>query len=86
MKDYNSRTNRYIGYTLRESLPGSPSPLHNRSKLKFGKYKGYQVMDILKSCPEYLYWLIHNTSIKVTSDLRKMIDDTFISQQHSVTI
>lgn len=30
------------------------------TKLRFGKYKGYTVEDVLEKDPEYLLWLLEN--------------------------
>lgn len=40
-------------------------PLHYNSTLKFGKYKGQTVGDILQSAPDYLKWCIDNINLKL---------------------
>jgi len=32
--------------------------------MPFGRHQGYTIEEILKDRPEYIYWLVNNTSLK----------------------
>ena len=42
--------------------------------LGFGRHQGYKVGEILKDRPEYIAWLIDNTSIKFTKEVNDVVN------------
>lgn len=52
------------------------SPLHFYSEIKFGKYKGKQVGDLILECPEYLQWAINNINLKLDEECMTLLNDS----------
>ncbi len=43
--------------------------LHRDSKVPFGKYKGVSMMELVVTDPNYLMWLVNDTTCKVAEDV-----------------
>ena len=44
------------------------------SQLTFGRHFGYTVEEVLKDRPEYIAWLLDNTSIKFSPRVVELVD------------
>lgn len=51
-------------------------PLHFYSEIKFGKYKGKQVGDLISECPDYLQWAIDNINLKLDEECITLLNDS----------
>jgi len=50
--------------------------LDPKDKIPFGKYKGYTIEDIIKSDPQYLYWVTENINwFALTTKSQEMLPD-----------
>lgn len=50
-------------------------PLSLNSKMPFGKHKGLQVKVLLEKYPDYVEWLLANTSVRINFEEQKQKDE-----------
>lgn len=58
-------------------------PLHYNSEIRFGKFKGRTVCDIMVEEPEYLQWAIDNINLKLDEECEQLLFEALDNKKGS---